>query len=139
AAPGLGILRGRAPVPDLMDAVKSKDDQVIYEALNALEKIKDPSAGPAIAFRLRDPAEKVQVAAIEATGVLENKAALFQVRDAFDRSKSPKVRRAALTTIAMLPDEASRALLANYLGDKDDGLRAAAMEGIGRLRDPKDR
>src|SRR5438477_7505098 len=50
AARGLGILRGRAAVPDLIEAVKSKDDQVIYEALNALEKIKDTSAGPAIAF-----------------------------------------------------------------------------------------
>jgi HEAT repeat protein len=139
AARGLGILRGRAAVPDLIEAVKSKDDQVIYEALNALSKIKDPSAGPAIAFRLRDPAEKVQVAAIETTGVLENKSALFQVRDAFDRTKSPKVRRAALTTIAMIPDEASRSLLTNYLSDKDDGMRAAALEGIGRLKNPKDR
>jgi HEAT repeat protein len=139
AARGLGILRARAAVPDLIEAVKSKDDQVIYEALNALEKIKDTSAGPAIAFRLRDPAEKVQVAAIEATGVLENRSALFQVRDAFDRTKSMKVRHAALTTIAMLPDEQSRGLLSNYLTDKDDGLRAAALEGIGRLKNPKDR
>lgn len=139
AARGLGILRGRAAVPDLIEAVKSKDDQVIYEALNALEKIKDPSAGPAIAFRLRDPAEKVQITAIEATGVLENKSALFQVRDAFDRTKSLKVRRAALTTIAMLPDEQSRSLFTNYLSDKDDGIRTAAIEGIGRLKNPKDR
>jgi HEAT repeat protein len=139
AARGLGVLRGRAAVPDLIEAIKSKDDQVIYEALNALEKIKDTSAGPAIAFRLRDPAEKVQVAAIEATGVLENKAALFQVRDALDRTKSPKVKRAALTTIAMLPDEQSRSLFTNYLTDKDDGLRTAAIEGIGRLKNPKDR
>lgn len=139
AARGLGILRARAAVPDLIEAVKSNDDQVIYEALNALEKIKDTSAGPAIAFRLRDPAEKVQVAAIEATGVLENRSALFQVRDAFDRSKSLKVRHAALTTIAMLPDEQSRGLLTNYLADKDEALRAAALEGIGRLKNPKDR
>lgn len=139
AARGLGILRGRAAVPDLIAAVKSKDDQVIYEALTALEKIKDTSAGPAIAFRLRDPAEKVQIAAIEATGILENKSALFQVRDAFDRSTSIKVRRAALTTIAMLSDEQSRGLLTNYLADKDDGLRAAALEGIGRLKNPQDR
>lgn len=139
AARGLGILRGRAAVQDLIEAVKSNDDQVIYEALNALEKIKDTSAGPAVAFRLRDPAEKVQVAAIEAAGVLENKSALFQVRDAFDRTKSPRVKRAALATIAMLPDEQSRGLFTNYLTDKDDGLRTAAIEGIGRLKNPKDR
>src|SRR5207237_1285187 len=95
--------------------------------------------GPAIAFRLRDPAEKVQVAAIEATGILENKSALFQVRDALDRTKSAKVRRAALTTIAMLPDEQSRGLFTNYLNDKDDGMRTAGIEGIGRLKNPNDR
>ncbi|MGI8741609.1 MAG: HEAT repeat domain-containing protein [Bryobacteraceae bacterium] len=139
AARGLGILRGRAAVPDLIEAVKSKDDQVIYEALIALEKIHDESAGPAIAYRLRDPVEKVQIAAIEATGILQNKSAINQVRDALDRSKNPKVRRAALTTIAMLPDPQSRGLLMNYLADTDDGLRTAAIEGIARLQNPSDR
>jgi HEAT repeat protein len=139
AARGLGILRGKAAVPDLIEAVKSKDDQVIYEALIALEKIHDESAGPAVAFRLRDPAEKIQMAAIEATGVLQNKSALYQVRDAMDRSKNIKVRRAALTTIAMLPDEESRSFLNTYLADKDDGLRTAAIEGIARLKKPGDR
>ncbi len=139
AARGLGILRGRAAVPDLIEAVKGKDDQVIYEALIALEKIHDESAGPAIAVRLRDPAEKIQVAAIEATGILQNKAAVYQVRDAMDRSKNMKVRRAALTTLAMLPNEESRILFKTYLSDKDDGLRTAAIEGIARLKKPDDR
>ena len=139
AARAVGILRGKAAVPDLIEAVKSKDTQVIYEAIVALEKIRDESAGPAIAFRLRDPTEKVQVAAIEATGVLQNKSAVFQVRDAFDRTKNAKVRRAALGTIAMLPDEQNRGLFQNYLNDKDDGLRTAAAEGIARLKNPQDR
>ena len=139
AARGLGILRGKAAVPDLIDTIKGKDDQVIYEALIALEKIHDESAGPAIAYRLRDPQERIQVAAIEATGVLRNKAALYQVRDAMDRSKNMKVRRAALTTISMLPDEESRGFINTYLTDKDEGLRTAAIEGIGRLKKPGDR
>ncbi len=139
AARAVGILRGKAAVPDLTEAVKSKDTQVIYEAIVALEKIRDASAGPAIAFRLRDPTEKVQVAAIEATGVLENKAAVFQVRDAFDRTRNAKVRRAALGTIAMLPNEENRPLFQTYLNDKDDGLRAASAEGIARLKNSQDR
>ncbi len=139
AARGLGILRGREAVPDLIEAVKSNDGQVIYEALIALEKIHDESAGPAIAFRLRDPVENIQVAAIEATGILQNKRAVFQVRDAMDRSKNMRVRRAALTTIGMLRDEESRRLITTYLTDPDDGLRTAAMEGIARLKNPSDR
>lgn len=139
AARGLGILRARGAVPDLIQAAKSKDDQVIYEALIALEKIHDESAGPAIAFLLRDPSEKVQVAAIEATGLLQNKSAVFQVRDAFDRSRNPRVRRAGLSTLAMLADPESRGLLLNYMADKDDGLRTAAIEGIARLKNTADR
>jgi len=41
AARALGILRGRTAVPDLVDALRSKDTDVIYESLNALQKIHD--------------------------------------------------------------------------------------------------
>ena len=57
-------------LPDLEKALRSKDSDLIYEALVAIEKIRDPSAGPAIAFLLHDLKEKVQVTAIEATGLV---------------------------------------------------------------------
>ncbi len=56
-------MRGRQALPDLEQAVRSKDSDVIYEALVAIEKIRDPSSGPAIAFLLHDLNEKVQVTA----------------------------------------------------------------------------
>jgi len=138
AARAIGVLRGQAAVPDLIEALRSKDDQVIYESLNALQKIKDPSAAPRIAFLLRDLNEKVQLAAIETTGLLRNREALPQLRAVFNDSRSAKVRRAALGAMAMIPDEASRPLYEKYLSDKDDGLRAAAAEGFARLRNPAD-
>src|SRR5580658_3834144 len=69
AARAVGILRGREAVPDLEKALQSKDSDLIYESLVALEKIHDPSAGPSIAFLLHDLNEKVQITAIEATGL----------------------------------------------------------------------
>jgi HEAT repeat protein len=54
AARAVGILRGREAIPDLQEALRSKDSQVIYESLIALQKIRDPSAGPSVAFLLRD-------------------------------------------------------------------------------------
>jgi HEAT repeat protein len=48
------------------------------------------------------------------------------------------VRRAALTAIAMLPEEGNRETYARYLHDKDEGMRAAAAEGYARLRNPAD-
>jgi HEAT repeat protein len=138
AARAIGILRGQAAIPDLAEALKSKDDQLIYESLNAIQKIRDPSAAPRISFLLRDLNEKVQIAAIETTGLLRNREALPQLREVLAGARSSKVRRAALTAIAMIPDEGSRPLYQKYLGDKDDGLRAAAAEGFGRLKNQAD-
>jgi HEAT repeat protein len=139
AAHAEGILRAQAAVPELIQAVHSKDTGVIYEALVALQKIRDESAGPQIAFRLRDLDSKVQIAAIQTTGVLRNTAAVPDLIDVLNRARDAKVKREALTAIAMLPLPSSRPLYAQYLhDDKDDRMRAAAAEGYARLRDPAD-
>jgi HEAT repeat protein len=136
AARATGILRGKAAVPDLIQALHSKDDEVMYETLIALQKIRDPSAGVQISFLLRDLSEKIQLTALETTGLLGNKEALPQLRDAFDRARTIKVKRAALEAIAMMPDESLRGFLAAYLNDKDEALRGSAAEGLGRLKNP---
>ena len=138
AARALGILRGKGAIDDLVAALKSKDDQVMYESLVALQKIRDPEVAPRIAFLLNDPAEKIQVAALETTGMLMNKSAAPTIRQVIDRARSQKVRRAAVSALAMLPDPANKPVFSSYLNDKDDQLRAAAAEGYARLKDPSD-
>ena len=138
AARAVGILRGREALPDLEQAARSKDSDVIYEALVAMEKIRDPSAGPQIAFLLHDLQEKVQLTALEATGLLQNRAALNDLRDVLDRSRNMKVKRAALTAMAQMPDPQLHGIFVTYLDHKDEGLREAAAEGLGRLKDPVD-
>jgi len=139
AARAIGILRGRAAVSDLIEAAHSKNTEVIYESLVALQKIRDESAAPRITFLLHDLDQKVQIAAIETTGLLQNKESVSDLADVLNRTRDAKVKRAALTSIAMLPSEKSRPLYAQYLHDKDDKMRAAAAEGYGRLRNPADR
>ena len=138
AARAVGILRGRAAVDDLIKALHSKDDQVLHESLIALQKIKDESAGPQILFLLRDLNENVQIPAIETVGLLRTKEAIPDLRDVLNHARSNKVRRAALSALAMLPDEQNRPLFTQYLSDKDDALRAAAAEGFARLKNPAD-
>jgi HEAT repeat protein len=138
AAHAAGILRGKAALPELLEAVHTKDTDVIYEALVAIQKIRDESAGPAIQFRLRDLDQKVQIAAIQTTGVLRNQAAVPDLVDVLNRSKSMTVKREALSAIAMLPLPSSRTLYQTYLNDKDDRMRADAAEGFARLKDPND-
>jgi HEAT repeat protein len=139
AARAIGILRGRAAIPDLIEALHSKDDSVMFEALTALEKIRDPSAAPRISFLLRDLEEKIQIAALTTTGILLNRDAEPDVRDALQHTKNIKVRRAALTALAMLASPADHAIFLGYLSDKDDNLRSAACEGLGRIKNPVDR
>src|ERR1051325_196364 len=138
AARAIGVLRGRAAVPDLIEATHSKNTDVIYESLIALQKIRDEAAAPRVSFLLRDLDPKVQVAAIETTGLLRNQESVPALVDVLNRARETKVRRAALTAIAMLPVDSSRALYQQYLRDKDDKLRAAAAEGFARLHNPAD-
>jgi HEAT repeat protein len=138
AARAIGILRGKAAIPDLVQAMHSKDTAVIYESLVAVQKIRDPEAASSIAFLLRDIDPKVQVAAVETTGLLQNKSALPDLVDVLNHARDARVRRAALTAIAMLPAESNREIYARYIADKDDKMRAAAAEGYARLRNPAD-
>ncbi|MEK7406315.1 MAG: HEAT repeat domain-containing protein [Acidobacteriota bacterium] len=138
AARAVGILRGSRAIPDLLQAARSKQDRLIYECLVAFQKIRDPKVATEIAFLLRDLDEKVQIAAIETTGLLRNREALPQLRNALERARAEKVRRAALTAIAMIPDEQNRPVYTRYLQDRDEWLRAAAVEGIGRLKTAAD-
>ena len=138
AARALGILRGKAAIPDLLEALNSKDDRLMYESLVALQKIRDPSAGPGLAFLLRDLDDKVQVAALQATGILRNRGAAPAVRDVLDHARNARIRREALTTLAMIADPADHDVFLRYLADRDDGLRAAGAEGLARLKNSGD-
>ena len=112
---------------------------MIYESLVAIQKIRDPSAGPSIAFLLHDLNEKVQVAAIETTGLLLNRAAINDLRDILDRSHNMKVKRAALTALAQMPDPQLHGVYVSLSGSQ--GRRAcakAAAEGLARLKNPAD-
>src|SRR5579875_177851 len=139
AARAIGILRGKAAVPDLLAAIRSKDTDVIYESLIALQKIRDDSAVGQLNFLVRDLNPKVQTAAMETLGILRDQQALPDIVDALKRARDARVRRSALAAIAMLPAESSRPLYAQYLQDKDDKMRTAAAEGYARLKNPADR
>lgn len=138
AARALGVLRGGAASEDLLAALQTKNTAVLYEVLTAFEKIRNPEVAPRLFYLLRDPDEKVQLAAIQTVSVLGNKEANERLREAWERTKSDKVRRALLEAMAMLPDETNRPLFEKYLLDQDEMLRAGAAEGLGRLGKAED-
>lgn len=139
ACRAVGILRGQAAIPDLAEALRTKDNTVMYEALVAMRKIRDPAVGPKITYLLRDLDDRIQSAAIEDAGLLQAKDGLPALRGIVASPRGSKAERSALSAIAMMPEPVDRALLQRYLASKDDRLRAAAVEGLGRIADPGDR
>jgi HEAT repeat protein len=139
ACRALGILRGQAALPDLIEALHTKDNIVMYEALVAIRKIRDPEAGPKIVYLLRDLDDRIQSAAIEDAGLLQAKEGLPALRAIVASPRGSKAERSALSAMAMMPEPADRSIFQRYLASKDDRLRAAAVEGLGRIGDAGDR
>jgi HEAT repeat protein len=138
AALAAGILRDKLAVPDLVKALSSRNTNLVYQSLIALQKIRDPSSGSGVSMLAQDPEEKVQLVALETIGVLNYQEAEPTLRQVLDRSSSIKVQRAALQALAMLALQKDRPLFIQYATDKDAQLRASSLEGLGRLREPED-
>ena len=138
AARAAGILRGKAALPQLKEALRSKDSTLIAESVKSIEKIGDTSAGPALTFLLRDLDEKVQLAVVKAVGQLLVKEAVPELVGLVKTSENKKIRRQSLIALAKIPDSAERTTFLLYLRDRDHQMRAAAAEGIGRAGDPHD-
>lgn len=139
ACRALGILRGQAAVPDLIEALRTKDNRVMFESLIALQKVRDPEAGPRVAYLVRDLDDKVQGAAIETVGVLRARDALPALRNILASPRNKNAERAALSALALMPDPNDRALLSSYLNAKDDKQRSYAAEGLGRIGNAADK
>ena len=133
AARAVGVLRGKAATEDLVQALAAKDGKLIYEVLVAFEKIRDRSVAPKLHYLLRDLDDKVQVAALDTVGLLMNPESVAPLREAYERARNERVRRAALNAVALIPDEGSRPLFMEQLDAADEYLRAAAAEGLARL------
>jgi HEAT repeat protein len=138
AARALGILRARAALPSLVEALRSKDSRLMFEALIAIQKIRDRSVADRVAFLVRDLDEKVQLAAIETAGILGSQEAAPLLHRVLDAPRNKQVRRAAVLALAQIAQADSRSLFLNLIGDADENVRAAAAEGLGRLRKPED-
>jgi HEAT repeat protein len=138
AARAAGVLRGHAALPALEKALQSKETGLIFESLVAIQKIGDPSAGPSVAVLANDFDAQVQAISLETLGILHSTDAAPQIRQVVNRPHGERVHRVALEALAMLALPEDRKIFLQYKSDKDAELRMAALEGLGRLRDPQD-
>lgn len=139
AARALGTLRANSAVKDLTAALYSKDDQLMYESLIAIQRIRDASAGPSAAFLVRDLNPKVQVAALRTAGILRTTQAAPGIRGILNESTNSRLSREAADALAKIGDPLDRELFLKFLSEKDSTLRASGAEGLGRIRDASDK
>ena len=138
AARAVGILRGKQALPQLVEALRSKDTTLIVESVQAIEKVGEISVGPSLVFLLRDLDERVQLAVVKAVGQLLVRQAIPELVGLVKTADSKKMRRQSLIALAKIPDSGQRTTFLLYLRDKDHQVRAAAAEGIGRADEPGD-
>jgi len=137
AAHGLGVLLARSTVPDLVKAAHSVDEDLAREALNALSKIKDLSAGPQLIELLDSTSTGILEDAAVTVGVLRCQAAAPKLRSIYENNSDKKVRENVLQGLADLGDPASVPLFTQSLVSSDKTTRALGAEGLGRAGDRK--
>jgi HEAT repeat protein len=138
AARAAGILRDHAAIPALTQALHSKDNETLFECLVALQKINDPTAAPGIVFLTHDLDDRIQATALDTIGLLHDADAAGDVRSALAHARNARVQHSALGALAMLGVPGDRTTFLSYAKNENPDLRAPALEGLGRLRDPAD-
>lgn len=137
AGRGLGILKGSAAIPELVQTIREdRDPEVRFEAVRALRKIGDPSVGDRLIPGLNLDLDKVRNEVIITLGALRYRDAVPELTRVFENAKpSDRARPLALSALADIAAPDSRALFLGLKADKDVTIRTFANEGISRLGD----
>ena len=137
AAKGLGILVARAALPDLIKAAHSSDKTLSLEALNALSKIEDRSAGGELVDLLDSPDKDIKQQASVTIGILRTGQAVPKLQSIFESDTDQKSKEKALEGLAYLGATVSSPLFTKALWSNDRVIRTSAAEGLARTADPK--
>jgi HEAT repeat protein len=132
AAAALGILLAREAVPDLVKAAYSPDVGLAVEALDALAKIQDRSAGPQLLNLLDSESKDVKQRAAVTVGILKVQEAVAKLQAIYEHNPDKGTRARALEGLAYLGNPASVPIFHRALWRSEDELRIFGAEGLGR-------
>ena len=144
AARGLGILKGKAAVPALLETLRQNQTQALrFEVIRALVKIGDASAAGELMNYLNYNDSKVRNQAIYAIGRLRYREAVPELQRLFEKEGTlpaklvdKPYREALLDALAFIADPATQPLFMKEKQNSEDALRLHAVEGLARLADP---
>jgi HEAT repeat protein len=135
---GLGILRGGAAVPDLLQIVQEdRDDGMRFEGVRALRKIGDASVAPELTALLNINSDTVRNELITTIGLMRYRGAVADLTRVVEQArKTDTPRILALGALADIADSSSAPLFDRMKTDPNEMMRAYANEGIARTVDP---
>jgi HEAT repeat protein len=131
---GLGILRAKPAVPDLVQVVREdRDDGLRFESVRALWKIADASAAGELVAMLNINDDAVRHELIVTLGSMRYHGAVAELTRIVEQAKRTDATRIlALGALADIADPSSTPLFEKLKDDKDEMLRLYANEGIAR-------
>ena len=134
AAQGLETLFARPAVPALVNAAHSPDPDLAANALNALSRIKDVSAGPHLVDLLDSASKEVRQTACITVGVLRTRAAVPKLQQIYQNDPDKDTRESALNGLAFIGDPASYPVFIKALWSNSKDERIYGAEGLARAR-----
>ncbi len=134
---GLGILRARAAVPDLLQVAREdRDNELRFDAVRSLRKIDDRSIAPELVALLNMNGNDVRHELMATLGSMRFRGAVPELTRIVEQApKTDAPRILALSALADIGDPASMPLFETLKADKNELMRLYANEGIARTAD----
>jgi HEAT repeat protein len=134
---GLGILRARDGVPELLQVAREdRDDALRFDSVRALRKIGDASIADQLVAMLNINGDSVRNELMATLGSMRHHGAVPELTRIFEQAKPTDAPRiVALSALADIADPSSVPLFERLESDRNDAIRLYANEGIARTTD----
>lgn len=135
AANALGVLRGQAAIPKMVEGMNGAEPNLQLAILRSFYKIRDRSVAGEVQPYLLNTNKKVRNEAILTLGLFKSLEALPQLQTLYDQNPGRDVRLNCLEAMALIGDSGSLPVFRRHLSDGGPKYRQFAAEGIGRAGD----
>ena len=134
---GLGILRAKPGVPELLRVVREdRDAGLRFEAVRSLRKIGDASIADQLVPLLNINSDAVRIELMATLASMHHRGAVAELtRIVNDTKEGDSPRISALAALADIADPASIAVFQQFKVDRNELLRLYANEGLARTSD----
>jgi HEAT repeat protein len=130
---------GQDAAEALAAGLDAADPTTRIATARVLGRLRVTSAGAKLIAALNDKNTLEQKYATEALGLIKDQRAVASLLERFDFYKTGDLAVETLLALARIGHASARETLRAHLNDKDEEMRVAAVEGLGRLHDADSR